>query len=338
MAILSTHNLSVGYSHKNKKTTVLDSLDLKLNEGEVVCLIGANGQGKSTLLRTLAGVLPPLCGDIVISNRNLKSISKHDLAKMLGLVYTDRTQVGALTVEELVALGRQPHTGFLGRLSESDKSVVTYSMQCTGIVHKRYSLMAQLSDGERQKAMIAKALAQETPIIFLDEPTAFLDVASKIETMQLLHDLASSQKKAILLSTHDISQALMLADKLWIITGNHKLIAGFTEDLILQGTLNELFESGNIVFDSITGSFGNNKPAHTTVTLLDGDDATRHWCENALRRNGVGISDFSETSIKPIASNDIQIYTGGNVAKICTSIESMVNEILHLENLNHGNK
>ncbi len=152
MTILRTHNLTIGYNSKEGRTEVLKGLNLSLNRGEVVCLIGANGKGKSTLLRTLAGTQPPLEGSVDIEGKPLSILSKKDLALMLSIVYTDRTSTGALTVEELTALGRQPHTGFFGHLSKVDRDVVEASMRATGILYKRNSLCAQLSDGERQKA------------------------------------------------------------------------------------------------------------------------------------------------------------------------------------------
>ena len=315
MTILRTHNLTIGYNSKEGRTEVLKGLNLSLNRGEVVCLIGANGKGKSTLLRTLAGTQPPLEGSVDIEGKPLSILSKKDLALMLSIVYTDRTSTGALTVEELTSLGRQPHTGFFGHLSKADRDVVEASMRATGILHKRLSLCAQLSDGERQKAMIAKALAQETPIIFLDEPTAFLDVASKIDTMQLLHDLAVEQNKAVLLSTHDISQALMLADSLWLIDAGQHLEAAPTEDLILSGKLDLLFNSQEIRFDIHSGSFSRQCVGEHSVDIVEGDASTAHWCANAMKRNGIAIDKKSTITIKPIAPNNIIIYINGKMKK-----------------------
>ena len=223
MTILEANNLNIGYINGKTIIDIVSDINLRLEEGELVCLLGANGKGKSTLLRTLAGTQPALSGEVRVQGGNVDKISKKKLAKLLGLVYTDHTQAGGLTVNELVELGRQPHTGFLGRLGSEDKTIVENALKDAGIYHKRESFVADLSDGERQKAMIAKALAQETPIIFLDEPTAFLDVASKLETMKLLHKLAKEKKKAVLLSSHDVSQTLLLADKLWIIDKDQKM-------------------------------------------------------------------------------------------------------------------
>ena len=254
-AMLSTIELSVGYRNGNRVNEVLGLLNLSLYAGELVCLLGANGIGKSTLLRTISGIQPALRGTIEINGRDLTDYSSKELSKLIGIVYTDRTLAGALTVEELVSLGRQPYTGFFGRLDAEDRQVVADAIESVGMSHKTHDYVATLSDGERQKAMIARALAQETPIIILDEPTAFLDVASRIETMQLLRQLAQSQQKAILLSTHDVGLSLPLTDRLWLVTADSTVIEGTTKQLIADGTLNNLFPGRNVAFDSSVMDF-----------------------------------------------------------------------------------
>lgn len=254
-AMLSTKDLSVGYRNGNRVSEVLGHLSLSLYAGELVCLLGANGIGKSTLLRTVSGVQPALKGVIGINGRDLTTYSSKELSKLIGIVYTDRTLAGALTVEELVSLGRQPYTGFFGRLDAEDHKIVNDAIEAVGMSHKSRDYVATLSDGERQKAMIARALAQETPIIILDEPTAFLDVASRIETMQLLRQLAQSQQKAVLLSTHDVGLSLPLTDRLWLVTADSTVIEGTTEQLIADGTLNNLFPNRNVAFDSVVMDF-----------------------------------------------------------------------------------
>lgn len=254
-AMLSTIDLAVGYRNGKRVTEVLTHLDVSLYAGELVCLLGANGIGKSTLLRTISGVQPALRGTIEINGRDLTDYSSKELSKLIGIVYTDRTLAGALTVEELVSLGRQPYTGFFGRLDADDHQVVADAIESVGMNHKTHDYVATLSDGERQKAMIARALAQETPIIILDEPTAFLDVASRIETMQLLRQLAQSQQKAVLLSTHDVGLSLPLTDRLWLVTADSTVVEGTTSQFISDGTLNNLFLGRNVAFDSSVMDF-----------------------------------------------------------------------------------
>ena len=248
--MLQTSDLLVGYRNGKRITKVLEHINVSLRTGELVCLLGANGIGKSTLLRSISGVQQPLSGEIEVLGKNLSQYSSKELSKLVGIVYTDRTLAGALTVEELVSLGRQPYTGFFGRLDSEDFEIVAKAIESVRMGHKSHDYVATLSDGERQKAMIARALAQETPIIILDEPTAFLDVASRIETMQLLRQLAQSQQKAILLSTHDVGLSLPLTDRLWLVTADSTVVEGTTEQLIGDGTLNNLFPNRNVVFDS----------------------------------------------------------------------------------------
>jgi iron complex transport system ATP-binding protein len=248
-AILSTRNLAVGYRNGKQQVTLLSGLNLNLENGKLVALLGQNGAGKSTLLRALTSDELPLDGVVEVNGKNLHEMSQKDRSRLIGLVSTDRIQAGALTVKELVGLGRQPHTGFLGRLDDEDHEVVKQAMADAGIIDKADEYMASLSDGERQKAMIARALAQQTPIIILDEPTAFLDVASRIETMRLLQTLAHDRGKAVLLSSHDISQSLMLADELWLITTDRQVITGTTRQLVADGAMDRLFENRDIHFN-----------------------------------------------------------------------------------------
>jgi iron complex transport system ATP-binding protein len=248
-AILTTRDLAVGYRNGSQEVTLLQGLNLGLEKGKLVALLGQNGAGKSTLLRALTCDERPLGGTIEVEGKNLQDLSQKERSRLIGLVSTERIQAGALTVRELVGLGRQPHTGFLGRLDDEDRMVVNQSMADAGIIGKADEYMASLSDGERQKAMIARALAQQTPIIILDEPTAFLDVASRIETMRLLQTLAHERGKAVLLSSHDISQSLMLADELWLITTDRQVITGTTQKLVADGTMDRLFENRDIHFN-----------------------------------------------------------------------------------------
>ena len=248
-AILITRDLAVGYRNGKQEVTLLKGLNLVLEKGKLVALLGQNGAGKSTLLRAITCDERPLGGTIEVCGKSYDELSQKERSRMIGLVSTERIQAGALTVRELVGLGRQPHTGFLGRLDDEDRAIVQQSMTDAGIVDKADEYMASLSDGERQKAMIARALAQQTPIIILDEPTAFLDVASRIETMRLLQTLAHDRGKAVLLSSHDISQSLMLADELWLITTDRQVLTGTTRQLVADGAMDRLFKNRDIHFN-----------------------------------------------------------------------------------------
>ncbi len=254
---LCTIGLTVGYRLGGGDVhRVLSDIDVHLQHGEVVAFLGANGVGKSTLLRTLGGVQPPLVGTVTLSGDDLQGLSVKEIAQKVAFVFTDRPAAGGLTVEELVGLGRHPHTGMFGRLSADDHRVVAESMEAVGIAHKAKALCSALSDGERQKAMIARALAQDTPIIILDEPTAFLDVASRLEVMQLLGSLTLKRRKSILLSTHDVGATLSVASRLWLaLPQRQTVVEGKTAELVASGLLDELYPGRGVKFDPERGDF-----------------------------------------------------------------------------------
>lgn len=299
--VISAQHLDIGYRTGGEGVKCVHrNLDIALYAGELTCLLGANGAGKSTLLRTLSGSQPSLSGDVWVNGTLLKGMSRHNLSRTIGLVLTDKTAIGGLTVREVVALGRQPHTGFFGRLSAHDKEVVDQSLEACGIADKQSRYMASLSDGERQKVMIAKALAQECPIVLLDEPTAFLDIVSRIEVMSLLHRIAVEHHRAILLSTHDIEQALVLSDRLWLLSRENGLVTGVTEDLILSGGFNNLFPHTEIHFDPLYGSYYPTVQRRKTIVVECVDETLLHWTVNILNRNGYGVSFDSGTSAIPM--------------------------------------
>ena len=226
--------LSIGYTGKHSVKQVAGGITDTIFSSELTCLIGENGAGKSTLLRTLSGFLPPLSGEISIMGKPLKSYRETELAKVIGVVLTEKNNLQNMTVEELVGMGRSPYTGFWGRLRDEDKAKVAQAIDLVGIAELRDRMVQTLSDGERQKVMIAKALAQETPIIFLDEPTAFLDYPSKVEILNLLHKLSQEAGKTIFLSTHDLELALRVADRVWLMTKGGEVKTGSPEKLIVN--------------------------------------------------------------------------------------------------------
>lgn len=250
--LLELENVTAGYKHR---PDVVKDVNTVLNSGEMVCLLGANGAGKSTLLRTISGLQPPVSGRIIIDGHNLSGLKPDKIAKLVSLVYTERGGAGGLSVRELVALGRHPHTGFFGRLDRSDRDIIDASIEKMGISALRDRKIATLSDGERQKAMIARALAQDTPIILLDEPTAFLDVASRLDTVNMLRRATLDSGKAVVMSTHDAGDVLGLCDRAWLINDTGCFIAGTIRQLSDNGQLNLLFANRGIGFDSAVGNF-----------------------------------------------------------------------------------
>jgi iron complex transport system ATP-binding protein len=241
-------DLSIGYTIKGGKKTVAHQLNATIRSGELTCLLGRNGVGKSTLLRTLSAFLPALDGDILLQGKPLTAYSDQELSQLIGVVLTEKPHVRNMTVDEMVAMGRAPYTGFWGMMTKDDQRIVDESIQLVGIDALRHRLVQSLSDGERQKVMIAKALTQQTPIIYLDEPTAFLDYPSKVELLQLLRRLAHDEQKTIFLSTHDVEISLQLADTLWLMT-SEQLHVGTPRQLADQEVLSTFIESEGITFD-----------------------------------------------------------------------------------------
>ena len=248
-------NVNTGYRKKDKTSIIGENLNANLIEGELTCLLGPNGAGKSTLLRTLSAFLPPISGEIQFYGRPLSDYTTNELSRLIGVVLTDRLDVRDMPVSDLVALGRSPYTGFFGKLNHKDREIVQEALMMTGTVALADRMVHTLSDGERQKVLIAKTLAQQTPIILLDEPTAFLDYPSKVELMHLLRNLARKTRKTIFLSTHDLELALQVADRIWLIDKEKGLTTGIPEDLALNGLLSKYFERDGIFFSIETGLF-----------------------------------------------------------------------------------
>ncbi len=304
---LSATSLAVGYRQGKKATAIMSGLNLTLESGMVTALLGRNGAGKSTLLRALTGAERPIEGTVAIGGRDTAAMGSREMSRLVGLVSTERIAAGGLTVAELVALGRQPHTGFLGRLSAHDREVVERAMASVGMTHKAQSHMAQLSDGERQKAMIARAIAQETPIIVLDEPTAFLDVASRIRLMRLLHTLARSQGKAVLLSSHDVAQALLLADALWVIADDRSMACGRTEEVVMSGAMQHMFADPEIEFSPDICDFEATLPAVATVRLECADTPLRRCVGGVLLRSGIAATAGAEQVLEVRSLREISL-------------------------------
>ena len=207
--VIRLSHLSVGYS---PSLPVVSDINAVVRSGQLTCLTGENGIGKSTLLKTLTGFLSKLGGGLLLDGREVGTFSQRELARQVSIVLTQKPDVQNLTVEEVIGLGRSPYTGFFGRLRAGDRRVVSDAIDAVGVETLRHRMIQTLSDGERQKVMIAKALAQQTPVILLDEPTAFLDFPSKVETFRLLQRMAHDRDKLILLSTHDLELAVRFAD------------------------------------------------------------------------------------------------------------------------------
>ncbi len=252
--ILSTKNLSIGYTTKQKSVVVAQHIHLNLQKGKLIALIGGNGIGKSTLLRTISGIQEPIDGLVLLHEKELKTYSSSDLAQQMSLVLTEKLPPSNLTVYELVALGRQPYTNWIGSLSLEDKDKIKQAIALTHIEHLVTKKHFEISDGQLQKVLVARALAQNTPLIILDEPTTHLDLLHKVSLFKLLKKLAIETNKCILFSTHDIDLAIQLSDEMIVMTESN-VVQDQPCNLISSGIFSQLFKDESIQFDPQKGRF-----------------------------------------------------------------------------------
>ena len=252
--ILQTSNLSIGYTSKKEKNSIASNINLSLEKGKLIALIGANGIGKSTLLRTITGIQKPLSGTVFLNKKNIHELDSLTLAQNLSVVLTEKLPPSNLTVFELIALGRQPYTNWLGQLSAADREKIKQAIALTQLEHLANKKYYEISDGQLQIVLIARALAQDTPIIILDEPTTHLDLVHKVSVFKLLKKLSSETNKCILFSTHDVDLAIQLSDQMIVMTEN-QVHQDQPCNLITQGVFNSLFKDESIVFDGEKGKF-----------------------------------------------------------------------------------
>lgn len=322
--MLQACDLGIGYApRRGPRLEVALHLDAHLLAGELVCLLGPNGAGKSTLMRTLAGLQKPLAGAVFLKGRNLHGLSERARARRLGLVLTERVEVGNLAAYALVALGRYPHTGWAGRLSPADEAVVRWAMDAVGARHLAGRSVGELSDGERQKVMIARALAQEPAVLLLDEPTAFLDLPRRVEVLQVLRRLAGDRDRAVLLSTHDLDLALRCADRLWLLPPNGPLQIGAPEDLVLSGAFQRTF--ADVEFDPALGSFHLAREPEGEVGLV-GAGLHARWTARALERAGFRVAANAPMCVELIHDGDatawqLRTATGD---RVCATLYEVV--------------
>ena len=301
--ILQTTTLSIGY--KKRKGEVLfiqQDLNLSVAQGEMVCLIGPNGCGKSTLIRSIAGLQPYFAGEIYIGGKAISKQNNQNRALLIGLVLTDKVDAGNLTVFDIVAIGRQPHTNWFGGLSEADEQRIWEALEQVHLTSYAKRNFNELSDGEKQRVMIAKALVQDTSLIILDEPTAHLDLPNRVEIMLLLRNLAKQTQKAIVLSTHELDLALQVADTIWLMQQNKGVIVGAPEDLILNGSFHQIFANRAFSFDELTGNFNLNY-SPTSEISLHGDKKQVYWTARALSREGYSIVPDAPVSVEAHGDN-----------------------------------
>lgn len=281
--LLSTKDLVIGYSSGKKQNRLFEDLNLSLSSGEMICFMGPNGAGKSSLLRTLAGLQPPLAGVVQLH----RPIARDHISKHVAVVLTDRVNTVNLTVGEIITFGRYPYVGWNIALTDVDREKIEAAIEHVHIRHLLARKVFELSDGQLQLVMIARALAQDTPVILLDEPTAHLDLNNRVEVMNLLRRLCRTMQKAILLATHELDLALQTADRIWLTGKTRDILSGLPEDLVLNGDFDEIFQFKG--FDLKTGKVLHT-PFRKTLIHLTGEGAAYLWTKNALERNGFGVS------------------------------------------------
>ena len=322
--MIQIQDLSIGYREKNKEKVVVAHIHADIQGGELTCLLGTNGVGKSTLLRTLSAFQPQLGGSIYINDKELGDYTDKQLARMVSVVLTEKCEIRNLLVTDLIGMGRSPYTGFSGTLRKEDRAVIDRAISLIGIEPLAHRMVHTLSDGERQKVMIAKALAQETPIILLDEPTAFLDYPSKVEMMRLLHRLSRQTGKTIFLSTHDLELALQAADCLWLMSPTEGIAVGSPEDLALDGTLARFFVCEGIRFDKHSGLFRIDFTCTSRVHLI-GEGPRYTLMRKALRRDGIEASRDMESEVSVrINESGYAIYRNGRLVVTTENIGQTV--------------
>jgi iron complex transport system ATP-binding protein len=278
-------NLTLGYSNRKPKKAVLENLSFQLFENELTCLLGPNGVGKSTLIKAILGQLKPWNGELTLNERNIQNFSNAELSKALSVVLSEPVLPGNMTVGQLVALGRIPHTGWTGRLDMHDRDLVENALYLTKTEELKEERLSEISDGQRQKAMIARALAQDGKVMVLDEPTAHLDLVNRYQIMHLLRDIATKQQKSILVVTHDLEIALETADRLLLLSNTFPLVSGLPEDLVVFGQLDRLLPGDEFRFNIEKGKIEQKNPA--SEIMITGNQVIGFWVRKALDKVGI---------------------------------------------------
>ena len=297
---------------------VSSELNLGIASGEVVMLMGPNGSGKSTLMHTIAGLLPPLSGQVKILGRSLARLGRKEVAQALSLVLTERVEGGNMTVWDVVALGRYPYTNFFGKLQREDEKMVSEAIEQSHLKGMEQRLIAELSDGERQRVMVARALAQDTPLILLDEPTAHLDLPSRLDLVLMLRRLAHELGKSMLISTHELDLALSWGDRLWLMDREGKVVSDIPEVLVLGGHVGRVFGNQELSYDVERGEFlvqrADLRPICLVAEGMPSEDHHVYWTMHALSRLGYKRSEDTETGLKLVVTpTDWQIKNGEEV-------------------------
>jgi len=326
--VLSVNNVTIGYKNKKQNRAVAENVNLGIRNGEMVCLLGPNGCGKSTLMRSIAGLQQSFSGDIYINNADINTLSPTERASQLSLVLTDKLAVTGISVTNIVAVGRYPYTNSMGKLKDEDIAVINRSLEKCGLQGYENRLYAELSDGEKQRVMIARALAQDTPLMMLDEPTAHLDLPNRIEMMKTMRKLAKETQKAILISTHELDLALQWADTIWIMNNSGTIETGTPEDLVLNGTLSKVFGNDSFFFDMMAGNFKMRHEQNGAIELI-GSGVQYEWTKRALSREGYDFSGKQKAFSKIQIVDNQWLFQCGDKIQYCQSIAELLMHLRH---------
>jgi iron complex transport system ATP-binding protein len=333
--LFSTQKVSIGYLERGALHYLQKDLDIRLHEGDLICLIGPNGCGKSTLIRTLAGLQKPLEGNILVGEKPISQLSISELTRFLGTVLTDKSVVDQITVEEIVALGRYHTTNWLGSEDEKDKLMIEKAISAVRLNGMEKRTYDTLSDGERQRAFIAKALASDASVMLLDEPTAHLDIVNRVEILSLLRNLTHKTGHTILVSTHELDLAMQLADEIWVMSPGRSLITGTPEEIVHSGILDEVFGNEVVHFNQGSGSFSLRRN-HEYPVKVEGSGKRTHITLDALSRLGFR-TDHPGMPIATVIISDHQWelsveninYSTPDLAELCRMLRGLVrNNIL----------
>jgi len=300
---ITVQNLSVGYKKGKSFVPVKEGINVSAHSGELIALIGSNGIGKSTLLRTLTGFQKALGGEILFNDRKLSSFHIKELARVLSFVSTEAIRVQNLRVWELLSMGRYPYTNLIGTLTDEDNRIIKRAIGQVGLTGFEDRMIDQISDGERQRAMIARTLVQDTPLIILDEPTAFLDIRNKYEIIHLLHEFVKNENKTVLFSSHDLNISTSEVDKIWLMLDD-KVVEGAPEDLILAGNFDEMFHSDKVYFNSESGDFMLRKNIIGSYILKGHEGKSATWTGRALQRIGLVCNETDPLVVVNVPSTD----------------------------------
>jgi iron complex transport system ATP-binding protein len=288
--IVLISDLYVGYWKGREQISLLEGINVNIHKGELTAILGRNGTGKSTFLRTICGLQESISGKVIIQGTPIDDLSLAERAKKVSFVSTEPVHVSHMKIFDLIALGRAPYTGWLGRLSIHDQKIISDAISATGLSEKQDAFIDELSDGERQRAMIARALAQDTDIIYLDEPTAFLDVINRYDIFHLLHTLTRQKDKTIVFSTHDLQIALSESDRILLLE-NKRLIQGAPEDLLLSDEIRILFDREHLEFNRENATLSLKKDLTSEIGIEGPKSPELTFTIKALERLGFRVTD-----------------------------------------------